>query len=55
MERILMGNPLYIRPYNIVYALYYKIPRSLLRDFYVCPLSSEWQSEDYELITALNP
>lgn len=50
-----MENPLYIRPCNILYALYYKIPRGLLRDFYVCPLSSESKSENYELITASNP
>lgn len=42
-----MENPLYIRPCNILYALYYNILRGLLRDFYVCPLSSE--SKEWKL------
>ena len=50
-----MEDPFYIHPCNILYALYYKISRGLLRDFYVCPLSSESKSENYELIIALDP
>lgn len=41
MDYILKENPFYIHSYNILDALYYKIPRHLLKESNVCPLSSE--------------
>lgn len=48
-----MENPFYIHPFNILYALCYKIPRGLLKLRFA--LSSKSKSENYEVISASNP
>lgn len=48
-----MENPFYIRPYNILYALCYKIPRGVLRLMFA--LSSKSKRANYEVISDSNP